>query len=181
MSPECVRGPGGLGLHTQFTYGRPVGLTVEPNLTWMSQRTPTDLANTIYQDPYALLGVRVHYTVSRVWVEAGRLTVFAEAENLADIAYVSSYLVRTQVPDPPPKPLTRSDVTTFIGGRYGGGGRLAVADGEAPVVVTATRAERQADEVSGSVSVIDHPTRACPLIVPDRADAETTASAPTSR
>ena len=62
----------------------------------------------------------------------------------------------------------------------------AVADsvwqmGMAPVVVTATRAERQADEVSGSVSVIDHPTRACPLIVPDRADAETTASAPTSR
>jgi iron complex transport system ATP-binding protein len=30
------------------------------------------------------------------------------------------------------------------------------------------------------VCVLDHPTRACPLIVPDRADAETTASAPTS-
>ena len=31
------------------------------------------------------------------------------------------------------------------------------------------------------VCVLDHPTRACPLIVPDRADAETTASAPSSR
>ena len=92
-------------------FGDPAGLGVEPNLTWMPQRTPTDHANTIYQDPYALLGARVHYTGSRGWFKAGRLTVFAEVENLADVACASSYLVRDQVPDPPPKPLTRSDVT----------------------------------------------------------------------
>lgn len=104
-------------LHAQLTYDHPVGLSVTPDLTWMPQRTPTDHANTIYQSPYALLGARAHYTVGPGWLDAGQLAVFVEAENLTGTTYASSYLVRDQVPNPPPAPLTSADVTSFIPGQ----------------------------------------------------------------
>jgi iron complex outermembrane receptor protein len=103
-------------LHARLTY-RPGGLTLEPTLTWMPQRTPTDHANTIYQEPYALFGARVSYAAPGGWLgPEGRLTVFAEAENLTDATYASSYLVRDRVPTPPPPPLSQKDVVAFIPG-----------------------------------------------------------------
>jgi iron complex outermembrane receptor protein len=105
-------------VHAGLEYSHPWGLAVEPTLTWMPQRTPTDHANTVYQDPYALWGARVSYRAPASWLQdGGHVTVFAEAENLADTHYASSYLVRDRVPDPPPQALTSSDVTTFIPGR----------------------------------------------------------------
>lgn len=105
-------------LQGQLTYAHPAGLTVGPTLTWMPERTPTDHANTVYQDSYALWGARISYQTPSSWLQGGgRVTVFAEARNLGDVAYASSYLVRDRVPSPPPEALSSEDVTTFIPGR----------------------------------------------------------------
>ena len=85
--------------------------------TWMPQRTPTDHANTIYQSPYALLGTRAHYAVGPGGLDAGQLAVFVEAGNLTGTTYASSQLVRDQVPNPPPAPLTSADVPSFMPGQ----------------------------------------------------------------
>jgi hypothetical protein len=85
--------------------------------TWMPQRTPTDHANTIYQSPYALLGTRAHYTVGPGGLDTGQPAVFVEAETLTGTTYASSQLVRDQVPNPPPAPLTSADVPSFMPGQ----------------------------------------------------------------
>lgn len=104
-------------LQGRLTYAHPAGLIVGPTLTWIPERTPTDHANTIYQDPYALWGARISYQTPESWLQGGGITVFAEAQNLGDVAYASSYLVRDRVPSPPPEALSSEDVTTFIPGR----------------------------------------------------------------
>jgi len=104
-------------LQGRLTYAHPVGIELGATLTWMPERTPTDHANTVYQDAFALWGARISYQTPASWLQGGRVTIFAEAQNLGDVTYASSYLVRDRVPDPPPPALTPDEVTTFIPGR----------------------------------------------------------------
>lgn len=63
---------------------------IGPNVRWLPRATPTDHANTadIYQDPYALLGVKLDYQASDA------LMVYVQIDNLTDRRYASSYAIR---------------------------------------------------------------------------------------
>ena len=99
-------------LFTALTYKHPIGIFAEVNLESLPVKTPIDHKNTLYQDPYSLLGARLGY-------KKGQWTFFLQGNNLADKVYASSYLVQAEVTPPPaqlnPAP-TPDDKTNFIPG-----------------------------------------------------------------
>lgn len=64
--------------------------SVGSDLDWMPAKTPVDNMNTLYNDPYAVVGLRTGYQVS------DSLRLFGEVRNLFDKTYASSTLVVDQ-------------------------------------------------------------------------------------
>ncbi|EGD34156.1 TonB-dependent receptor domain-containing protein [Capnocytophaga sp. oral taxon 338] len=105
----------GIPTHYVFgalTYKHPIGIFAEVNLESLPVKTPIDHKNTLYQDPYSLVGARIGY-------KKGQWTFFLQGNNLADKVYASSYLIQAEVTPPParltPKPVP-DDKTNFIPG-----------------------------------------------------------------
>ncbi|QHN65607.1 TonB-dependent receptor [Bergeyella cardium] len=108
----------GIPEHYSFValdYKHPIGVFAEVNAESIWTKTPTDHRNTVYQDPYTLIGAKLGYKWNK-W------TVFVQGNNLADKVYASSYLIRDIVPTPPlpvppgaPKP-TNENIASFIPG-----------------------------------------------------------------
>jgi iron complex outermembrane receptor protein len=67
-----------------LAFSTPWGLRAGPTVDWNVTRYPVDQANTLYADPYALLGFRASYTSK--W----GFTVFFQANNILDTVYASS-------------------------------------------------------------------------------------------
>nr|WP_314751338.1 TonB-dependent receptor [uncultured Capnocytophaga sp.] len=99
-------------LFTALTYKHPIGIFAEVNLESLPVKTPIDHKNTLYQDPYSLVGARLGY-------KKGQWTFFLQGNNLADKVYASSYIIQAEVTRPParlnPAP-TPDDKTIFIPG-----------------------------------------------------------------
>lgn len=67
----------------EIRYEHPSGVYFGPNVEWNIVKYPVDEANTLFADPYALLGFRAGYKTS------GGLQVFFEAKNLLDKTYAA--------------------------------------------------------------------------------------------
>ncbi|MDO4880251.1 MAG: TonB-dependent receptor [Capnocytophaga sp.] len=111
---------GGVPTHYIFAaldYKHPSGLFLEVNLESIPEKTPTDHQNTLYQDPYSLLGAKIGFKKNK-W------TFFVQGNNLTNKVYASSYLVRDiatapQFTNPATGvrlPTTPENFTTFIPG-----------------------------------------------------------------
>jgi len=98
-------------IQAELRYATDGGLWIAPALRWLPEDTPTDHANTIDQEAYALLSLRVGYRPPD-----GRWWVTLDARNLTDERYAASYLIREQVSDPAPPNAGPDQVTTFIPG-----------------------------------------------------------------
>ncbi|QKK01476.1 MAG: TonB-dependent receptor [Pseudomonadota bacterium] len=98
-------------IQSELRYSHPSGLFFAPNLRWLPEDTPTDHANTLDQDSYALLGLTAGFQpANRPWA------VIVDARNLTDREYASSYLIRERVPDPAPPNAGPEQVTSFLPG-----------------------------------------------------------------
>ena len=65
-------------------YEHPSGFFVGPNVEWNVVKYPVDEANSLFADPYALLGLRAGYRTKR------GLQVAFEAKNLLNKTYAAS-------------------------------------------------------------------------------------------
>ena len=68
----------------ELQYEHPCGFYVGPNVEWIITKTPVDQANTLFADPYALLGFKIGYRPKR------GPAVFFEAKNLTDSTYAAT-------------------------------------------------------------------------------------------
>ena len=68
----------------EVRYEHPCGFYLGVNVEWNIIKYPVDEANTLYADPYALLGVRLGYRTKK------GLGVFFEAKNLTGKVYAAS-------------------------------------------------------------------------------------------
>ena len=78
---------GGLPIHVyeaELLYVTPIGFYAGPNVQCNLRRYPVDQANTLYADPYALLGFKIGYRAKNGW------SAFVEAKNLTDERYPAS-------------------------------------------------------------------------------------------
>ena len=67
----------------ELRYEHPSGVYVGPNVEWNIVKYPVDEANTLFADPYALLGFRAGYRTPRGF------QVYFEAKNLLDKTYAA--------------------------------------------------------------------------------------------
>jgi len=68
----------------ELDYEHPKGFYAGPELEWSISRYPVDHANTLFADPYALLGFKCGYRTKR------GLSGFFEARNLSDKVYAAT-------------------------------------------------------------------------------------------
>ncbi|MDK3160815.1 TonB-dependent receptor [Kamptonema cortianum] len=68
----------------EIMYEHPGGFYAGPNVEWVPVRTYVDNMNTLWADPYALLGFKIGYRAQTGW------SVFFEARNLTDETYASA-------------------------------------------------------------------------------------------
>jgi iron complex outermembrane receptor protein len=68
----------------ELRYEHPCGLYLGTNVEWSIIKYPVDEANTLFADPYALLGFRIGYQAPK------GLEVFFEAKNLTNKIYAAS-------------------------------------------------------------------------------------------
>ena len=68
----------------ELMYEHPCGFYAGPNLEWSPMEFPADQANTLFADPYTLLGFRIG------WKNDRGLSVYVEGKNLTDQRYASS-------------------------------------------------------------------------------------------
>lgn len=68
----------------ELLYEHPSGFYIGPNLEWVPKKYNVDLAESLFADPYALLGVKVGYRTGRGF------SVFFEAKNLTNKRYAST-------------------------------------------------------------------------------------------
>lgn len=74
-------------LRSELLYEHPSGFYAGPNVEWIGQGYPVDLANSLFVDPYALLGVKLGYRPKR------GPGVFFEGRNLTDETFSSANIV----------------------------------------------------------------------------------------
>lgn len=74
-------------LRSELLYEHPSGFYAGPNVEWIGQAYPVDLANSLFVDPYALLGVKLGYRPKR------GPGVFFEGRNLTDETFSSANIV----------------------------------------------------------------------------------------
>ena len=67
----------------ELRYEHPSGIYCGPNVEWNIVKYPVDEANTLFADPYALLGFRAGYKNRRGW------QVYFEAKNLTNKIYAA--------------------------------------------------------------------------------------------
>lgn len=96
-------------VQAQLRYDHPAGAYIAPGVVWFPDDTPTDHANTVFQESYTLWNLRAG------WQGPG-WEVFVEGRNLTDETYAASYLIRDRVPDPAPPNAGPEEVTSFIPG-----------------------------------------------------------------
>jgi iron complex outermembrane receptor protein len=104
----------GIPIHVyeaELSYRTPTDFYVAPNIQCNLSRYPVDHANTLFADPYALLGVRIGFAQPTGW------SIFLDCKNLTDQRYASSIDViadaRTQ---PKPQIFHPGDGRAFYGG-----------------------------------------------------------------
>lgn len=95
-------------IQSELRFSHPSGIFFAPNLRWLPEDTPTDHANTVDQESYALLGLTAGFQTPDA-----RWSLIVDARNLTDERYASSYLVRERVPDPGPPNAGPDQVTSF--------------------------------------------------------------------
>lgn len=95
-------------IQSELRFSHPSGFFFAPNLRWLPEDTPTDHANTIEQEAYALWGLTAGFQTPDA-----RWSLIIDARNLTDERYASSYLIRERVPDPAPPNAGPGQVTTF--------------------------------------------------------------------
>ena len=76
-------------LRAELTYEHPSGLYFGPNVEYTPFKAPVDMANTLFSDPYALLGLKAG------WRAAKGLNAFVEVRNLTDKRYAATTGVLT--------------------------------------------------------------------------------------
>jgi len=70
--------------HASLEYEHPSGFYAEPELDWNITRYPVDHANTLFADPYALLGAKVGVRIHKHW------DAFVEGRNLINRRYAAT-------------------------------------------------------------------------------------------
>jgi iron complex outermembrane receptor protein len=68
----------------ELLYEHPCGFYVGPNVQWSVTKYPVDFTNTLFADPYALLGFKTGYRSPRGF------SVFVEGKNLTDKEYIAT-------------------------------------------------------------------------------------------
>jgi iron complex outermembrane receptor protein len=68
----------------ELIYEHPCGFYIGTHVEWIITKTPVDHANTLFADPYALLGFKTGYRTKK------GLAVFFEAKNLTDKEYAAT-------------------------------------------------------------------------------------------
>jgi iron complex outermembrane receptor protein len=68
----------------ELLYEHPCGFYVGPNVRWSVTKYPVDFTNTLFADPYALLGFKTGYRSPRGF------SVFVEGKNLTDKEYIAT-------------------------------------------------------------------------------------------
>jgi len=93
-------------------YRMPCGFHAGPHVTWNMTKYPVDHANTLYAEPYALVGFKAG------WDFKNGFSIFFDARNLANIVYAASV---DPIPDArtaggPPEIFHPGDGRSFYGG-----------------------------------------------------------------
>ena len=76
-------------LRVELNYEHPSGLYFGPNVEYTPFKTPVDMANTLFSDPYALVGLKLG------WRAVKGLNAFVEVRNLTDKRYAATTGVLT--------------------------------------------------------------------------------------
>jgi len=71
-------------LRAELLYEHPCGFYAGPNLEWVPQKYNVDSAQTLFADPYAIIGFRVGYRSQRGF------SIFFEGRNLTDEHYAAT-------------------------------------------------------------------------------------------
>lgn len=77
-------------IRTELRYEHPLGFYIAPNLEWVPEGYAVDMANTLFTDPYTLLGLQAGYDITK------NVTFFVDARNLTDKTYAATTDVITQ-------------------------------------------------------------------------------------
>lgn len=88
-------------IHAALQYRPMEDWAIQASLKWIPDETPVDNMNTLFADPYAVVGLRTEYRIN------DRFSVFGEATNLFDETYASSTLIVDQA---------RQDQAAFLPG-----------------------------------------------------------------
>lgn len=73
-------------LRAELFYAHPSGWGIGPNVEWVPEAPPIDLANSYTAQSYALLGARAHYAP-----EDKPYAFYLDARNLLDKTYIATY------------------------------------------------------------------------------------------
>ena len=65
-------------------YEHPAGIYLGPNLEWTPVNYAVDMNNTLFTDPYALLGLKAGFRTNKGF------SFFVEAKNLTDTVYTAT-------------------------------------------------------------------------------------------
>ena len=71
-------------VRSELLYERSSGLYGGPNVEWIPDRYPVDQANTLFADPYTLLGFKLGWRAKTGWA------AFLEGKNLTDETYAAT-------------------------------------------------------------------------------------------
>jgi iron complex outermembrane receptor protein len=71
-------------LRSELTYAHPSGFYFGPNVEWSPQKYAVDMTNTLFADPYALVGVKLGYRTRKGF------SAFVEVRNLTDKRYAAT-------------------------------------------------------------------------------------------
>ena len=74
----------------ELTYEHPCGFYAGPNVEWAIQKSPVDMANTLFVDPYAILGLKIGYRVKK------GISGYVEVRNVTDERYAATTGVITR-------------------------------------------------------------------------------------
>ncbi|RYD60739.1 MAG: TonB-dependent receptor, partial [Verrucomicrobiaceae bacterium] len=94
----------------ELMYEHPCGFYAGPNVEWVPQKYNVDLAETLFADPYALVGFKIGYRSERGF------SVFFEAKNLTDKRYAATTGVITRADGLDRPEFFPGDGRSFFGG-----------------------------------------------------------------
>jgi iron complex outermembrane receptor protein len=74
----------------EVRYNHPSGFYIAPTFEYVPEKYPVDMANSLYADPYAIIGLKAGYDITK------ETTIFMDARNLLDKNYIATTGVITQ-------------------------------------------------------------------------------------